>query len=152
MIACRLFDAPKPPDDITAHAVGNFTLAMDRSLRAGTTKSTQVTVEFRHDIFKYLFNNKINLSAQDFPCKWFVNGWDQCYFERRSHRNEHKHYNGYRLLYPVIVKNKYLAWSRSKFCQNSSSTSSVTSKRQVFVEMVSFSVRKVSCSTIFVTN
>ena len=73
MIACRLFDAPKPPDDITAHAVGNFTLAMDRSLRAGTTKSTQVTVEFRHDVFKYLFNNKINLSAQDFPCKWFVN-------------------------------------------------------------------------------
>ena len=54
------------------------------------------------DIFKYLFN------SQDFPSEWFVDGWDQCYFERRS-LNEYKHYivldNG-RVLYSVIVNRK----------------------------------------------
>jgi len=34
--------------------VGNFTLAIYRSLRKGTIKSIQVTVEFFHEIFKYL--------------------------------------------------------------------------------------------------
>ena len=143
----RLFDTPNPPDDIIAHTVGNFTLAIDRSLRAGTTKSTQVSIEFRHDVFKYFFNNKTSLSAEDFPSKWFVDGWDQCYFERRGHNEQHKHYNGYRVLYPVTVNSKHLAWSRTKFCKNSSSN--IVSKRQVFVEIVSFSIRKVSCNTIF---
>lgn len=92
----------------------------------------------------------MDLSAQDFPSKWLVDGWDQCYFERRGHNEQHKHYNGYRVLYPVTVNRKYLAWSKTKFCKNSSS--GIVRKRQVFVEMVSFSVRKVSCNTIFVTN
>ena len=93
----------------------------------------------------------MDLSAQDFLSKWFVDGWDQCYFERRGHNGQHKHYNGYRVLYPVTVNKKYLAWSKAKFCKNISSDD-IVRKRQVFVEMVSFSIRKVSCNTIFVTN
>lgn len=143
----RLFDAPNPSDKEIAHTVGNFTLAVDRSLRVGTTRSTQIIVEFRHDVFKCLFSNKMHLSAQDFPAKWFVDGWDQCFFERRGHNEQHKHYNGYRVLYPVTVNSKHLAWSKTKFYKDSNG--SIVCKRQVFVEMVSFSVRKVSCNTVF---
>ena len=119
---------------------------MVRSLRVGTTRSTQVITEFRHDVFKHLFNNKMHLSAQDFPSKWFVDGWDQCYFERRGHNEQHKHYNGCRVLYPITVNSKHLAWSKTKFYNNNNG--SIDFKKQVFVEIVSFSVRKVNCNTI----
>ena len=25
----------------------------------------------------------------------WMDGWDQCYFERRGHNEQHKHYNGH---------------------------------------------------------
>ena len=121
-------------------------MAIDRSLRAGTTKSTTVKVEFRHDIFKFLFQNKQQLTSQDFPSKWFVDGWDQCYFERRRYNGQHRHYNGYRLIYPITINSKYLVWSKSKFFKDDNNR--IVYKSKVFVEMISFNLRKASCNTI----
>ena len=52
----------------------------------GSYRDFNVIVTFRHDVYRHLFNDKTTLFSNDFSncCKYFKEGWDQCYKDYNS--------------------------------------------------------------------
>ena len=95
---CRSYETPTPSSDIVQDNLGRLILAIDNSLRKGASRNFYIHVIFRHDVYRYLFDNKTNLFRNDFNSKYFKEGWDQCY---KDYRIDDNHNYGVKLLYPV---------------------------------------------------
>ena len=76
-ILYREFNNPHPQEHVIRESVGNFTLAIDRSLRVACLKKTVLQVPFRHDVVKFLFQDKQELNLGDFDNDYFPYGWNQ---------------------------------------------------------------------------
>lgn len=113
---------------------------MDTSLRKGSRKDFMIYVNFRHDVFRYLFNNKTTLYHNDFDIKYFKEGWDQCF---SNYRDDDDYNIGHKLAYPVICR-MYFRWSKTGHYRNCSG--SIVNRSLSFVEMVSFKIKKVNFS------
>ena len=53
----RTFTEPHLPERVVLDAVSSLTTAIKHSLRLGTIRNSKFNVNFRRDVFKYLFNN-----------------------------------------------------------------------------------------------
>lgn len=71
-------------------SVCNFVYSIKDSLRKGITRSNNLRIDFRTDVFKFLFGGKGTeligqrkkgrmYSQGDFPAEYFQNGWFKCY-------------------------------------------------------------------------
>ena len=84
LLLYRSFDTPKPCSDVIQDSVGTFTVELDRSLRRGSCRDFIINVNFRHDVFRFLFNNKTTLYFNDFDKKYLKEGWNQCFSDYRE--------------------------------------------------------------------
>ena len=96
-----LYHLPKSRSDIIHDNLSNFTVALDTSLRKGSCKDFMIYVNFCHDIFRYLLNNKTTLYHNDFDSKYFKEGQDQCF---SNYRDDDVYSIGHKLAYPVICR------------------------------------------------
>ena len=69
-------------------SVSSFLDGVTRTLRAGAVRNTKFMVEFRTDVFKFLFGGKGERASSshghlyqltDFDIKYFATGWHQCW-------------------------------------------------------------------------
>ena len=72
--ACRLYDKPTPSSEVIQDSIGTLTLAVDNSLRKGSSRDFNINVEFRHDVYRYLFKDKTTLFCNDFDTRYFKVG------------------------------------------------------------------------------
>ena len=137
----REFNDPHPEDYIIRESIGNFTMAIDRSLGVACYKDTILGVSFRHDVYRFLFQNKCELSLADFKSDYFPHWWNQQYerFGRTSYI-----YRGRTIDFPIRTK-CYLRWTRhTGFVKDSDGI--LQPKQRAFVEIVMFDVVKCSCT------
>lgn len=55
---CRYFESPSPAYRLIADSASSFKAAVDRSLKAGVNCNNRIDIDFRVDVFKYLFSGK----------------------------------------------------------------------------------------------
>lgn len=135
----RSFNAPHPSSDVIQDCVGNFTSAINNSLRKGSSREFSLHVVFRHDVYHHLFLDKKELFFNDFNSRYFKVGWDQCY---HNYRVGDKYNNGHRLEYPVLAR-PYLKWTKNAHYKRDDGIMIIKSKS--FVEMVSLKIKKINC-------
>ena len=121
-------------------AVSNLTTAMQRSLKLGVVRCCKFDVEFRLDVFKFLFDGKGQSTpgrqgklygARDFP-DLFVSGWSVTY---------DKHGDGCAVVFPLRLH------PHVKFAPQfySKVDGSVVARSRDFSEVVTVSVVKQRC-------
>lgn len=85
---CRKFYNPTPAIRSISDSTCNLIYAIKGSLRKGITRCNKLAVEFRHDVFKYLFGGKgkriagkrgMEYSEDDFCNEHFPTDWHKCY-------------------------------------------------------------------------
>lgn len=136
----RQFHHPVPPDSVIREAVGNFTSALDRTLRKPCITDTKVKIQFRHDVYRFLFHDKIELGLNDFDERYFPLGWNQCC---KKHGRDNPSYYGHDIDFPLKV-NCYLTWTgRNGFIKLPDGT--VRQKQRRFSEMISVTLVKKIC-------
>lgn len=139
IVSYRSYNAPKPSRDIITDNISRFTLAIDNSLRKGSSRDFYLHVNFRHDVYHHLFRDKTTLFRDDFNSKYFKEGWDQCY---KDYSIDDKHNYGLKLLHPVQCR-LYLKWMKPGHCKKGDGT--IANKYRSFVEMIKFTIKKTNC-------
>lgn len=135
----RQFHHPVPSDSVIREAVGNFTSTLDRTLRKPCIADTKVKIQFRHDVYRYLFNNKTELVLDDFDERYFPLGWNQCC---KKHGRDNPSYFGHNIDFPLTVK-LHLTWTgRNGFIKLPDGT--VLQKPRTFLEMITVTLVKVN--------
>ena len=104
----RQFEDPQPPEYVIREAVGNFTLAIDRSLRVACFKNIVLRIPFRHDVVRYLFKDKVKLTLGDFNTEYFPYGWNQWYRQHGGSTNAS--YAGHTIVFPIRIQS-FLEWT-----------------------------------------
>ena len=136
LILYRYYHAPTPRSDVIQDNVGTFTVELDKSLRRGSSRDFTVNVNFRHDVFRFLFKDKTTLYYNDFDKKYFKEGWDQCC----SDYSDDDDFNcGIRLTYPVKCR---LYFRSNKDGHYRNCNGNIVSKLPSFIEMVEFEIVK----------
>lgn len=54
----RSFESPTPPYRLIADTISHFTAAIQRSLKTGINSNNRLDLEFRTDVFRFLFDGK----------------------------------------------------------------------------------------------
>lgn len=81
----RTYTNPHPENRCILDCVSNFVSAVSASLKLGTVRLCKFSVEFRLDVFKFLFDGKGTTSSRtagklynrgDFDSKYFPEGWN----------------------------------------------------------------------------
>ena len=82
--SCRCYNNLRPERRLVLDSVSSFVSSVNSSLRAGTVRSYKFCVEFRLDVFKFLFSNKGTLPESgagrlyeecDFSPEFFNDNW-----------------------------------------------------------------------------
>ena len=98
----RDFNHPQPQKQAIRESVGHFLAAIDRSLRVACYRDTILRIPFSHEVFRYLFQDKLELTLQDFSNTYFATGWDQCY---RQFGSVNQTWCGQCIVFPLSVYN-----------------------------------------------
>ena len=134
----RKFNHPVPEDCTIREAVGNFTSAMDKSLRKSCIITNILRIQFRHDVFRFLFGDKTELALGDFDEQYFSLGWNQ--WCRQYGTDDNPSYYGHSIVFPLKV-HSYLQWTRqNSFMKLPDGT--VQQKQRTFLEMIRVDVIK----------
>ena len=136
----RDFDHPQPQEQTIRDSVGHFLAAIVRSLRVACYRDTILRIPFSHEVFRYLFQNKLELTLQDFSSTHFPPGWDQCY---RQFGSVNQTWRGRCIVFPLSVR-CVLRWSgRSSFVRQQDGT--FTPKPRIAEEILRVCITKISC-------
>ena len=138
---CREFNNPHPQEHVIRESVGNFTLAIDKSLRVECFKNTVLRVPFRHDVFRFLFQDRQELNIADFNNDYFPYGWNQWY--RKYGSTAHARSCGRTIVFPIRMT-CYLQWTRPNgFVKTLDGT--LQQKQHTFIEMIRVHIVKDNC-------
>ena len=136
----RNFNHPQPQEHIIRECVDRFLAALDRSLGVACYKDTVLRIAFSHDVFRYLFHDKTELTLQDFSSTYFPPGWDQCYHQFGS---TNPTWRGRCNVFPLRVR-CVLRWSRrSSFVRQQDGT--FTRKPAILEELLRIRITKINC-------
>lgn len=81
---CRSYTHPNPPLRVVLDCVSSFVSAVKDSLKRGVIRKCSFTVNFRIDVFQFLFHGKGNAvcgshsfsySEEDFSSEYFPSNW-----------------------------------------------------------------------------
>ena len=134
----RKFNHPVPKDGTIREAVGNFTSAMDRSLRKSCIRASILRIQFRHDVFRYLFGNKKELVLGDFDEHYFPSGYNQ--WCRQYGTDDNPSYYGHSIVFLLKVRT-YLQWTRRNSVFKLPDRT-LQQKQRTFLEMIRVDVIK----------
>lgn len=135
----RLYEKPTPSNEVIQDSIGALTLAVDNSLRKGASRDFNISVEFRHDVYRFLFKDKTILFCSDFNTRYFKVGWDQC-FCNYSVGTEHNY--GCKLLYPIQARLS-LKWMKPGHYRNQDGA--MFAKSLNFIEILKLKIKKINC-------
>ena len=107
---CRLYEHPRPTEELIREYTHSFVHAIDKSLNRGSDRDNTIRVGFRHDVYRRLFRSKLELYLDDFDTTYFRPGWDQCC--RQYKGVDTTIYTGCKIRFPLTVT-LYLDWTRS---------------------------------------
>lgn len=128
----RKFNHLVPHDCEIREAVGNFTSALDRSLKKSCISNTTLRIQFRHDVYRFLFNDKTELAFGDFKEQYFPLGWNQ--WCKQYGKKDNPSYYGRTIVFPLKV-HCYLQWTRpNSFIKLPDGTT--RQKQKIFLEMI----------------
>ena len=137
----RKFTNPHPQEHVIRESVGNFTLAIDKSLRLECFKKTILRVPFRHEVNRFLFQDKQELNLDDFDNDYFLYGWNQWY--RQYGRTAHARICGHTIVFPIRMT-CYLDWTRRNgYVRTVDGT--LQQKQYTFTEMIKVRIVKENC-------
>ena len=111
---CRSYKGPRPAFQVVSDNVSSLILGIQGSLRRGTNLNCKFNVEFRIDVFSYLFSGRGSLppsgqrklyNLDDFNPMFFPSNWFIVYDKLR---------NGCTVNFPVCIESK-LKWSPVDF-------------------------------------
>ena len=79
-VHCRSFESPSPLHRVVADASSNFVATVERSLKAGIHCNCKIEVEFRADVFRYLFSNRGRKPPTGRGLFYYLADFDKTYF------------------------------------------------------------------------
>lgn len=114
-------------------------MTIDKSLRLGSSRHTSFSIEFRHDVYRFLWGDNTVLNLEDFDTSYFGKGWDQHY---KYNDDEGLHNYGTRINFPIKTKLK-LQYNKKAFYMNTGNR--LISKNNGFLEILHVKLKKVNC-------
>ena len=139
-IYIRSFNTPaaSPTSDMIQDSVGRLTMTIDKSLRLGSSKQRSFSIEFRHDVYRYLWGSRTELHSEDFNNSYFSIGWDQHY----KYNDTEGHNYGTRIVFPIRTKLK-IQYTKQAFYMDSDNK--LSNKNTSFTETLFVKLTKCSC-------
>ena len=132
----RSFNIPTAPtSDIIQDSVGRLTMTIDKSLRLGSSMHTSFNIEFRHDVYRYLWGDNTVLNLEDFNISYFSIGWDQHY----KYNDNDGHDYGIRIIFPKLK----LQYNPQAFYMDSDNK--LIDKKTSFIEILHVKLKKSNC-------
>ena len=137
-LSYRSFESPTPSYRVVIDATSHFKAAIHRSLKSGMNCNNRLDLEFRTDVFRYLFNNKgrnpptgrgLFYDVEDFDATYFDDNWYVAY-DRLG--------DGCCVDFPIRLECK-IRWSPTVFNSDGSA------KPKVFNEIISVTLVKNRC-------
>ena len=113
-------------------------MTIDKSLRLGSSRHTSFSVEFRHEVYRFLWGDNTVLNLEDFDTSYFGKGWDQQY----KYNDKEGHNYGTRIRFPIRTKLK-LQYNKQAFYINTENK--LISKKKGFSEIVHVKLKKTNC-------
>ena len=132
------FESPTPQYRLVADAASNFVAAVNRSLKMGVNSNCKIEVEFRTDVFKYLFNNKGRKPPTGRGLVYDLDDFDKTYFTDNWYVAYDKLGDGCCVDFPIRLESK-LRWSTLVY------NSSGNIKQRVFSEIICATLVKSRC-------
>ena len=132
------FETPSPGYRLVADATSNLKAAIQRSLKSGVGCSNRLEVEFRTDVFRFLFNCKGRIPPKGRGLFYDLEDFDTTFFDDNWYIVYDKLGDGCRVHFPIRLESK-IKWSRTVF----NSDGSV--KPRVFTEMIYVTLVKNRC-------
>ena len=108
--------------------------AVEASLRSGALFNAKITVNFRADVFKYLFKDNRECNSDDFPEDLFPPHWDTVY---------NKIGDGCRLQYPIILR-PAIQWSKRAYIKTNAGE--IVEKPRFCTEVLHIKLSKIRCN------
>jgi len=99
LVFCRSFNNPTIDDDIIEDNVERLLAKIRDSLRRGSSVYRSISLEFRHDVFRYFWGEKRQLTFKDFDSPYFDIGFDQYY-----KTNDGDHDYGVKMDFPIKIR------------------------------------------------
>lgn len=139
---CRNYEDPSPPFRVVSDSVSSLILGIQGSLRRGINLNCKFNVEFRVDVFSYLFSGKGSLppsgqgklyNLDDFNPTFFPGNWFIVY---------DKLGNGCKVDFPVRLESK-LKWSPTVYDKLPNGT--VVVREKIFTEVLVVTLVKKRC-------
>ena len=139
---CRNYEDPSPPFRVVSDSVSSLILGIQGSLRRGINLNCKFNVEFRIDVFSYLFSSKGSLppsgqgklyNLDDFNPTFFPGNWFIVY---------DKLGNGCKVDFPVRLESK-LKWSPTVYEKLPNGT--VVVREKIFTEVLVVTLVKKRC-------
>ena len=128
-----------PTSDIIQDCVGRLTTTIDKSLRLGSSRHRSFNIEFRHDVYRYLWGDNTVLNFENFNTSYFSIGWDQHY----KYNDDEGHNYGTRIEFPIKTKLK-VQYNPQAFYMDSSD-SKLINKKASFIELLNVKLKKINC-------
>lgn len=134
----RSYESPTPAYRLIVDTTSNLIAALQRSLKSGVNTNNHFEVEFRTDVFRFLFNGKgkntptgrgLFYDLEDFDTTYFCDNWYVAY-DRLG--------DGCCIDFPVKIESK-IKWSSLVYNSDGSS------KPRIFSEIISVTLVKRRC-------
>ena len=138
MTLYRSFQHPTIDDDIIEDNVERLLARIRDSLRRGSSVYRNFSLEFRHDVFRYFWGGKRQLTFEDFNSPYFDIGFDQCY-----KTNDGDHDYGVKIDFPIKVR-LYIKQARKAFYKDTDGI--LQTKSTQFAEVLYVTLNKRNCS------
>ena len=130
--------SPTPSHREIMDATSHFKATIHRSLKSGLNCNNRVELEFRTDVFRFLFNGKGRTPPSGRGLFYELKDFDAIYFSDNWHVVYDKLGDGCRVDFPIRLESK-IKWSSVVY----NSDGSV--KPRVFTEMISVTIVKSRC-------
>ena len=111
-----------------------FIHAISKNIEQGSLSDGTVRIQFRHNVYRFLFHDKQQLDLEDFDSTYFSTGWKQTL--RQYTGQQQTKYTGCRVVFPLDAT-LYLDYTKQKWFYYDTNGHRHTKKR-TFVEMVRF--------------
>ena len=125
----RSFDSPVPPYRVIADAASHLIAAVQKSLKSGVICNNRLDIEFRTDVYRFLFNGKGRNPPNGRGLFYDLNDFDKTFFYADWYVAYDKLGDGYAVDFPIRLESKIM-WSPRVFNADG------TVKPRIFIEII----------------
>lgn len=136
------FEDPCPSYRLVADSVSNFIAEVHRSLKLGVNINCRFSVDFRIDVFNFLFNGKGNMPPSGRGNFFELTDFSNLYFPADWYVVYDKLGNGCKVVFPVRLESK-VKYSSPVYSKKSDG--SIVLMPKSFTEMIYVSLVKARC-------